>query len=284
MYRLSTGNKWTKSIAILIVLMFAGNCFATSAAVERIIPSKKVLLHKDGKKVGEYTSEAPLPQDTMLQCQGDCAVKLNDLYVIALDQSVFQVNSSDKDRRLVVQEGTAHFALSDLNRAMTFMTPVGTVTTQQVNLEASSTSMLKGYLAVTPQSVQLGVTEGGSLTVLTATGAQTIEAGNHMLLAQAQPATTAAGTNGWCCSEGEDGAMEIFPATVPVCEQREGKFYETEEQAKRDCPIKVAAWWTSGTAIGLAAGAAIITGVVLLTGDSDPADLPFIPEGSPFQP
>jgi hypothetical protein len=264
--------------------MFAGNCFAASAAVERIIPSKKVLLHKDGKKVGEYTAEAPLPENTMLQCQGDCAVKLNDLYVIALDKSVFQVNSTDEGRRLVVQEGTAHFALSNLDRSMTFTTPVGTVSTQQLNLQAASTSMLKGYLAVTPQSVELGVTEGGSITVLTATGAQTVEAGNRLLLAQAQPTTAATGTNGWCCAENEDGALEVFAATVPVCEEREGEFYETEEAAKADCLPKAAAWWATGTAIGLAAALAVVGGVTLLTGDSDTSGQTFIPEGSPFRP
>lgn len=236
--------------------MFAGNCFASSASVERIIPSKKVSLHKNGQKVGEYTSEAPLPKGAMLQCDGDCAVKLKDLYVVATDQSVFQVMSTDKNRRLAVQEGKAYFALSDLERSMNFLTPIGMVSAQQVTLEASSTSMLKGFLAVTAKGAELAVTEGGSLTVLTADGVKTIQPGQSMQLAQATPGT----------------------APPPPAEDAR------QEEDEDDTLL--------GWIFGLAGAALIIALIAADTGGSDPGT-PIDgggpgpgpgPEGSPFRP
>ena len=178
----------------LALIAFTINGFGMEGNAGRIIPMGKVYMLKDGQTIGSYSSEAPLPENTLLKTQGDCAVKLTDLYLVAVDKSQFAISNADTSRELRVKEGTVYFALSKLPQALVFTTPEGFVTVQQVILNASTEkSILKGYVAVSEKGSEIGVIEGGSLLISTADGNKLVTAGNRILLAVATPGGSAGG-------------------------------------------------------------------------------------------
>jgi len=171
----------------LALIAFAVNGFGMQGNAGRIIPMGKVYMLKDGKTIGSYSSEAPLPENTLLKTEGDCAVKLSDLYLVAADKSQFAISNADTSRELRVKGGTVYFALSKLPQPMVFTTPEGFVTAQQVILNASTEkSILKGYVMVSEKGSEIGVIEGGSLLISTADGDKLVKAGNRILLAQSE--------------------------------------------------------------------------------------------------
>jgi len=171
----------------LALIAFTVNGFGMEGNAGRIIPTDKVYMLKDGQTIGSYSSEAPLPESTLLKTQGDSAIKLPDLYLVAVDKSQFAISNADTSRELRVKEGTVYFALSKLPQALVFTTPEGFVTVQQVILNASTEKFtLKGYVAVSEKGSEIGVIEGGSLLISTADGDQLVKAGNRILLAQSE--------------------------------------------------------------------------------------------------
>ena len=195
----------------LALIAFAVNGFGMQGNAGRIIPMGKVYMLKDGKTIGSYSSEAPLPENTLLKTEGDCAVKLSDLYLVAADKSQFAISNADTSRELRVKGGTVYFALSKLPQPMVFTTPEGFVTAQQVILNASTEkSILKGYVAVSEKGSEIGVIEGGSLLISTADGDQLVKAGNRILLAAASPE-----------DQCDDRAKNIEPCPEEACEKGE---------------------------------------------------------------
>ena len=176
-----------KIVAIFALLAFASTTFASGLSVGRIIPKGKVTLFQGKKKVGEFSSEAPFPEGTLLSVQGECGVKMSDLYLVAMDKSLFSVKTYYDSRKLAVNNGTVYFALSSTPNILVFQTPDGVVTTHQILLNASAKSgLLKGYVSVTEGITRVGVLEGGSILLSVGDGeTKKIDAGQELRLAQA---------------------------------------------------------------------------------------------------
>ena len=176
-----------KIMTVFIILVFTSTGFSAGLPLGRILPKGKVTLFHSGQKVGEFRSEAPLPEDTLLSVQGECGVKLSHLYLVALDQSLFSITTNNRSRTLFVQKGTVYFALSTTPYALVFQTPDGVITTNEVMLKASSTNrLLKGYVNVEEGITRVGVLEGGSMLVtVTDDKPQVVSAGHELRLAQA---------------------------------------------------------------------------------------------------
>ena len=176
-----------KMMIAFIVLAFTSTGFSAGLPVGRILPKGKVTLFHGNQKVGEFRSEAPLPEDTLLSVQGECGVKLSHLYLVAIDQSLFSITTSNSSRTLFVQKGTVYFALSSTPYTLIFQTPDGVITTNEVMLKASSTNrLLKGYVYVEEGITRVGVLEGGSMLVTVADDKpQVVAAGHELRLAQA---------------------------------------------------------------------------------------------------
>jgi hypothetical protein len=176
-----------KMMIAFIVLAFTSTGFSAGLPVGRILPKGKVTLFHGNQKVGEFRSEAPLPEDTLLSVQGECGVKLSHLYLVAVDQSLFSITTNDSSRTLFVQKGTVYFALSSTPYTLIFQTPDGVITTNEVMLKASSTDqLLKGYVYVEEGITRVGVLEGGSMLVTVADDKpQVVTAGHELRLAQA---------------------------------------------------------------------------------------------------
>ena len=175
-------------ITVFVILMFASTGFSAGSSAGRILPKGTVSLYHGHQKIGEFTSEAPLPEDTLLSVKGECGVKLKDLYLVAVDKSLFSVATGTDYRRLTVKTGIVYFALSALPRALVFQTPDGVITTREVMLKAASNGQpLKGYVFVEEGITRVGVLEGGALMMMVDDGQPiTIDAGRELRLAQAE--------------------------------------------------------------------------------------------------
>jgi hypothetical protein len=184
---LTNNHTKTKIVAILSLLAFVSTGFASGLSVGRIIPKGKVTLFQGDQKVGEFRSEAPFPEGAFLSVQGECGVKMSDLYLVAIDKSLFSVTTDPDSRKLAVKTGTVYFALSAMSHSLVFQTPDGVVTTQQILLNASAKSgLLQGYVSVTDGITKVGVLEGGSLLLSVGDGeTKRINAGQELRLAQA---------------------------------------------------------------------------------------------------
>ncbi|MBW1724742.1 MAG: hypothetical protein JRD87_06230 [Deltaproteobacteria bacterium] len=226
-------------ITVFVILIFASTGFSAGSSAGRILPKGTVSLFHDHQKIGEFSSEAPLPEDTLMSVQGECGVKLSDLYLVAADKSLFSVTTDSDFRRLTVKTGIVYFALSALPRALVFQTPDGVITIHEVILKAASNSKsLKGYVFVEEGITRVGVLEGGAMLMMVDDGKPiTIDAGRELRLAQA----------------------EIFKE-----EKEEGK----AEEGTAEGTAEGEAAGETGTAVstGGVSTAAVVGGIVLLGG------------------
>jgi len=175
-----------KTVVSLLTFLMVSQCVVAMAGSDRIYPTNKVTLYRGEKIVGVYTKEAPLPDGSIISTDGRCAVKLDDLYLVAEDQSVFSINTSGRHRNLFVKQGIVYFKTSAMRRPFSFMTPGGALTVQAIRLHAAAGDQtIKGYVAVTDSQSEVGVAEGGAMDVLTDDGLMTIEPGKKIILSQA---------------------------------------------------------------------------------------------------
>ncbi len=200
MEKLRNKNFFIKLLSVLVITVSSTSGFCAGLNSGRIFPNGKVFIYKEGQKVGEFSKEAPLSSGALMECKGRCGVKLSDLYLVAEDNSVFSVSADLYSRELYVSKGTVYFAIANMDRSLVFKTDHGSFIAKQVLLNASvNDGVLKGYIKTTAESSELGVVDGGSMTVSTFDGDQMIRSGNRIVLAQAQlgtTATTAASTGG----------------------------------------------------------------------------------------
>ena len=76
-------------VTFFLAFLMVSQGVTVLADSDRIYPTKKVTLYRGDKIVGVYTKEAPLPEGSFISADGRCAIKLDDLYLVGEDQSVF---------------------------------------------------------------------------------------------------------------------------------------------------------------------------------------------------
>jgi hypothetical protein len=191
MSRIFKNKRCLRAFIVVVLIVFATSALASNFNSGRIMPGEKVLIYRGDQQVGELTAEAPFPDGALLACDGDCAVRMDGFLLVGADKSIFSVTTQANSRELLVREGTVYFALSKMPRSLVFVTPKGAVTAQQLILNAAGDGgLLKGYVAVTGESAEIGVIEGGSVVVSTVAGETTIQSGKKMIIAQTDEAKT----------------------------------------------------------------------------------------------
>ena len=159
---------------------------ASESDISRIIPTDKVNVFQDGKLIATLTQEAPLPTGVVLSCEGKCGIKLDDISLVAENKSLFSIERQGNTQIVNLQGGTVYFGMSKISGSVVFVTPKGAVSVNQVILDASTDrKMVEGYLKVDSNTSEIGVIEGGALTLLTRDDTKVLESGNRLILAQA---------------------------------------------------------------------------------------------------
>jgi hypothetical protein len=185
MQRLRRNKVRLNIMATFTILLFASTVFSAGLPAGRLIPNGKVSLFNGTQKVGEYHSEAPLPDNALLSVQGECGVKLNGAYLVATDNSLFSIKAETSPRILAIEHGTVYFAIAD--KSLSFQTPHKMVTTNDIILSASSDNgLLKGYISVADGTAKIGVLDGGAMVLSVDDGKPImIKSGQELLLTQA---------------------------------------------------------------------------------------------------
>jgi hypothetical protein len=194
-------------VIVVVSFAFAAVGFSANANSARIIPRGTVSVIKDGKIVGEFTKEGPLPEGSLLRCEGQCTVRMNDTYLVVESDTVFSVSPTANSNELMVQEGTVYFSINESSRPLQFNTPAGDVTTRRTSLTDGE---LRGYVRVSGNETEVGVIGGGSMIVDTSSGELAILPGKKITLALIVPEIPAsAGT-------GAEGASLATKVTLVV--------------------------------------------------------------------
>lgn len=192
MLQIAKSKSCMKAVVTIVLLAFATAGFASGLHPARIIPTGKVFVYQGAEKVGELSAEAPLPEGYLLLCDGKAGLKMDGLYWVAADKSLFSVTTKADSVEFELKEGTAYFALSELPRPLVFITPHGVFTAQEATLNASTDGgLLKGYVAATSEGTEIGVIEGGSLLISSSEGEKLVQPGNRISVAENKEAAGA---------------------------------------------------------------------------------------------
>ncbi|MGD9330489.1 MAG: hypothetical protein PVJ53_04200 [Desulfobacterales bacterium] len=243
-----------KRIAVAVTL--AGFIFIASQALwamgpARILPKGQVKVYRGDQLVSILSEEAPLPEGFLLAPEGPCGLRMDNLYLVGDDGSLFSLAAATHARELQVRRGTIYFAMNSASGPMIFQTPDGDLATQRMILMANGEGgLLKGYLDVTPEGTRLGILEGGRLVVLTADGERTIATGRQITLAQADLFDE---------SQESGPAAEEGAPLVPAGSPEEDSENRAGEEEDDDDEIPVAYFIGGGAALA-AIGAAIAAG------------------------
>jgi hypothetical protein len=182
-----------KVVVVIASLAFTAVGFSASVNSARIIPNGTVSVIKDDKIVGEFAQEAPLPEGSLLRCEAQCTVRMNDAYMVAEPNALFSVSPMADSTELLVQEGTVYFSITESSRPFRFNTPDGIVTTRQISLTDNE---LMGYVRVFNNKAEVGVIAGGTMKVDTPKGEMAIPPEKQVTLARVDtgpPVSTVAG-------------------------------------------------------------------------------------------
>lgn len=208
-----------RSAALLLAaLAMASSSIAGTKG--RIIPDGSVSLQKNGT-VAKFNDQTVLDENALIACDGNCMVKLQGISLVALDQSKFAVKESSDLLNLYVEQGRVNFVVSDTTQTFAFYTPDHRfLKTEGFIAPASTDKSVKGFINASDKSVEIGM-ERGSMIVQTENGSQTVNAGQSIMLAQADvPSNNPAPGNqgkdddddkgaGWWASLGTGGQVAV---------------------------------------------------------------------------
>jgi hypothetical protein len=185
----------SKMMIVFLIFSFATIGFSTHANAARIIPSGKVSIIQNGKIIGEFSKEIPLPEGSHLLCEAKCTVIMDDLHVVVEPDTLFSVKPKPAGNELAVERGTAYFSVRETSRPLEFKSPAGNASMREVSVSGSE---LQGYVRATTTKTEIGVIDGGSMTVMTSSGEKAITPGKQVtiaLIAEQTPGS-AAGAGG----------------------------------------------------------------------------------------
>ena len=189
-------SKRKKTLMMKVLVVFLSFAFVTAVFAARIVPTGKVSIIKDGKVVGEFSQEAPLPEGALLRCEAQCAVQLDDVYMVAEPDTVFSISPMADRHDVLVQQGTLYYSLNESSRPLHFDTPAGDATTGDLLMTDDE---LRGYVRVVGNETEIGVIGGGSMTVATGSEEVPITSGKKITMTLAdsgKPANAAGGQEG----------------------------------------------------------------------------------------
>lgn len=178
---------------ILAAALIAQPIVAMAGSAGRIIPNGKVGIISEGREVGQIKSEAPIPEGSLMMCDGNCVMQAHGLQLVAQDKSVFAVTEGGERFDVMVKNGRIDFGVKADSKSLAFHTPTDVIQVQQVIVPASSEGLVRGSVMVTDKGTELAVSEGMLKVAYNGTQ-QVVQPGQPIVLAQAGAATGAATT------------------------------------------------------------------------------------------
>ena len=243
MYRSGRNKLGLKFLAIGLSLALAIPGFSSEFKSARIYPTGKVTIYNGDQRVGEFNTEAPFPEGYLIAADGKCGVRMDDIYLVAEDGSLFSVATSANLRKLLIKEGTVYFAVSKMSHSLSFITPSGNLAVLDILINAAAGSpKLKGYVSVKENVSKVGIIEGGSMIVSTQQGEMMLEPGQQLIFAQAD--------------------MDVgAPEELESSDEEEGKAEEATEGENAAKEKKAGMSKNTKIVLGAIGGAVVIGGI-----------------------
>jgi hypothetical protein len=193
--------KRRKILTVKVFVVFVFFAFATAGFAARIIPIGTVSIIEDDKVIGEFSQEAPLPEGVLLRCEGNCAVKLDDVYVAVEPKTVFSVSLMANRHYVLVQKGAVYFSINESSRPLHFDTPAGNATTGDLSMTEGE--LIRGYVRVVGNETEIGVMSGGSMMLEIGSEEFAVASGKKITLALVYLEKTAP------AASGASGAIDV---------------------------------------------------------------------------
>ncbi len=180
-------NGLVQAVVFLFVLGLCGGSLAAGLDGARVLPEGKLIIFEGDQKVGELSSEAPLPVGKILQSKRKCGVRMEGVYLVSTENTKFSVRSVSGGTDIFVEQGRVYFALGELKSPLSFSTPKDTVNVESAVIEVSTDTFgVKGYLLFENGGMEIGVIEGGKLVLVNSSGRQVLEPGKRFMVQNAQ--------------------------------------------------------------------------------------------------
>ena len=184
MFRNGKGKLILKIFVIYLSFAMATAGFSAVANSGRIIPTGKVSIIKDGNVVGQFSKEAQLPEGYLLKCEAKCAVRFDDLFMVAEPDTTFSVTPTAERHELYAEDGTIYYSISETSRPLQFSSPAGDATTGELALTDSA---LNGYVHANGSTTEIGVIDGGTMMLGTAAGDMAVTPDNAVTIEASDP-------------------------------------------------------------------------------------------------
>jgi hypothetical protein len=172
-------------IMILVMLLVFQPVFSWAGQGARVIPQGKVSVLTDGKEVGQFQSEMPLPEGSLMLCKGSCLVQTQNIQLVAQDRAVFALTEGKARWDLTVKSGQVDFAIKTGAKPISFHSPYDSIQADRAIVPATNTAMVRGSIAVSESEAVLAKAEG-TLQMIDAEGTQLVQPGQSIRLAQTQ--------------------------------------------------------------------------------------------------
>jgi len=168
-------------VFVLAMLLVVQPMLSWAGGGARVIPQGTVSLLADGKEVSQFQSEMPLPEGSLMLCNGNCLVQTQNIQLVAQDRAVFALAESKARWDLTVKSGQVDFAMRTGAKPISFHTPHDTVQAEQAILPASGTAMVRGSIIVTEKESVVAVQEG-ALQMMSSDGTLLAQPGQSIRL------------------------------------------------------------------------------------------------------
>jgi hypothetical protein len=182
------GKRKKPFLMMKVFVVFVFLAFATAGFAARIVPTGMVSIIEDSKVIGEFSQEAPLPEGVLLRCEGNCAVKLDDVYMTVKPKTVFSVSPMADRHDVLVQQGTVYYSLKESSGPLHFDTPAENMTTGDLYMTDDE---LRGYVRVVGNDTEIGVLSGGSMMIEIGSDEMVVLSGKKITIVLADSGKTA---------------------------------------------------------------------------------------------
>jgi hypothetical protein len=202
-------------VFFLAMLMVIQPVLSWAGSGARVIPQGKVSILEEGKEATQFQSEMPLPEGTLMLCNGNCLVQTQNLQLVAQDKAVFALAEGQARWDLTVKSGQVDFAARPDAKPISFHTPHDTIPVERAIVPASGTAMVRGSIKVSATESVLSVQEG-TLQVMSPDGTVLVQPGQGLRLAAAGAAGGGAAAAGPATYGGLTGVQWAIIAGVVV--------------------------------------------------------------------
>lgn len=140
-------------------------------------------VYKNGKIFEKLTGQNPVEEGALLDCNSQCLFKSKGIALVASINTRLALKDEADTYSIYLEKGYVDFVITDNTRKFAVHTADGVYTVADVIFDASSQTVVRGYIAINKEGkTEVGVREG-RMVFATANGTQTVNPDNRIILA-----------------------------------------------------------------------------------------------------